>query len=173
MTSPLDIDGYRPGAVGDIIALHARFYAEQWGFGPAFEAYVARDMQSLLSEFTEGRDLMLFAYENGRAVGSACLDGRPHPDAGTDTRGLSRVSGRVRFIILDPAFAGKGMGKRLVGDMVTWADRVGYQHLWLTTFEGLHAARHLYEANDFTLTDAYPGETYGIQMTEQRFDRRR
>lgn len=33
-----------PGPLGDVVALQARTYAEGWGFGPFFEAKLAREM---------------------------------------------------------------------------------------------------------------------------------
>lgn len=31
------VEGYQPGCIGDVAGMHARFYAEHWGFGSFFE----------------------------------------------------------------------------------------------------------------------------------------
>lgn len=161
----IEYDGYRPGALGDVVRLHADYYSEAWGFGRGFEAMIAQELGEIFSTFQEERDHACFAYWGGRAIGSIVIDGRPSPEAGR------AKAARLRFIILDRRFLGRGIGHKLVGEAVAWADTSGYRHLWLTTFEGLDAARRLYEAVGFTLTRAYPGETYGRPLTEQRFDR--
>ena len=163
--SQIEFDGYRPGAVGDIVRLHAIYYAEHWGFGPDFEASCALGFGEILRDYREGRDRLGFAYLDGRAVGSCQVDGRLNAEAGVDN------AARLRFVIVDPALAGKGIGRKLIGDAVDWIDRAGYGHSWLTTFDGLGAARHLYEAAGFTLTETYTASSYGRPLPEQRFDR--
>lgn len=45
-------EAWFPGAVGDIAALHARHDGASHGFGPAFEAKVARELGAFLSAAT-------------------------------------------------------------------------------------------------------------------------
>ena len=46
-----------------------------------------------------------------------------------------------------------------------------YQHVYLWTFEGLHAARHLYDKAGFRLVRQQRGTQWGREVTEQRFER--
>jgi hypothetical protein len=47
---PLTIaESYRPGAIGAITQMHARYYSAHWGFGPFFEAMVASILLSIRS----------------------------------------------------------------------------------------------------------------------------
>jgi len=59
-----------------------------------------------------------------------------------------RSSGRTAWELLPPA-----VGVRTV--------------LW--TFEGLHAARHLYEKSGFQLVEQYRGTQWGTEVNEQQF----
>ena len=45
-----------------------------------------------------------------------------------------------------------------------------YQHVYLWTFEGLHAARHLYDKAGFRLVHEQRGTQWGHDVTEQRFE---
>jgi hypothetical protein len=47
--------------------------------------------------------------------------------------------------------------------------RKGYPEVYLWTFEGLGAARHLYEKHGFVLVEEQPGDGWGMTVKEQRF----
>ena len=40
-----------PGDLGEVVALHGRWYARHWNFGMYFEALVARDLGGFLIDF--------------------------------------------------------------------------------------------------------------------------
>jgi GNAT superfamily N-acetyltransferase len=44
-----------------------------------------------------------------------------------------------------------------------------YQRIYLWTFEGLGAARHLYEKFGFRLVEEQIGEQWGAKVNEQKF----
>jgi DNA-binding MarR family transcriptional regulator len=65
-------EGYQPGCIGDIASLHARFYAEHWGFG----ASSRRWRQNLPSSLAHCQPMALWLYaENGRSLASVAIDG--------------------------------------------------------------------------------------------------
>jgi hypothetical protein len=45
-----------------------------------------------------------------------------------------------------------------------------YPRVYLWTFEGLHAARHLYEKAGLVLAEERRGTQWGTEVTEQRFE---
>jgi RimJ/RimL family protein N-acetyltransferase len=45
-----------------------------------------------------------------------------------------------------------------------------YRKVYLWTFEGLHAARHLYEKFGFKLVQQAEGAQWGKKVTEQKFE---
>jgi hypothetical protein len=47
---------------------------------------------------------------------------------------------------------------------------MAYGKVYLWTFDGLHAARHLYEAMGFKLVEQHKGGQWGTEVTEQRFE---
>jgi GNAT superfamily N-acetyltransferase len=65
---------------------------------------------------------------------------------------------------------GKGVGKRLIQAAVDFCRSQRYPRVYLWTFEGLHAARHLYETAGFQLVEQHRGTQWGTEVIEQRFE---
>ena len=60
------LDGYFPGAVGQITEAHALYYHTHWGFDVSFEAQVARELSEFVTGFHAGRDGLWTARPAGR-----------------------------------------------------------------------------------------------------------
>lgn len=52
-----------------------------------------------------------------------------------------------------------------------FVDAKGFEETQLWTFNGLHAARHLYESHGFKLAEENLGNQWGSEILEQRFCR--
>jgi GNAT superfamily N-acetyltransferase len=65
---------------------------------------------------------------------------------------------------------GRGLGRKLMRSAMQFCRDAGHRHVTLTTFAGLDAARALYEAHGFRLTDEHVDSTWGVPVTEQCFD---
>jgi len=156
----MQICGYVPGSIGRMVELHARYYASNWGFGPYFEAKVANELGELLARLNPARDGFWIATGRDEVVGGIAVDG-----SGAD-------SARLRFFIVDDAHRGAGLGERLMRTALDFCRDSGHQRVFLTTFAGLDAARKLYERHGFMLTEERPDRTWGVELTEQRFDLR-
>jgi DNA-binding MarR family transcriptional regulator/GNAT superfamily N-acetyltransferase len=159
------IEGYRPGCIGDIASLHARFYARHAGFGVYFERKVASELAAFAQGLpAPGRALWL-VMEGARTLGSLAID-----DDG-NAPGTKRVA-HLRWFIIDDALRGTGMGRELMSRAMAFVD-AHYDETYLWTFRSLDAARHLYESFGFELTDEADGDQWGAKVVEQRFVRRR
>jgi GNAT superfamily N-acetyltransferase len=166
MTRRLDLVtamGYTPGCIGRITELHASYYARHAGFGLAFEARVARELTAFCERYDATRDgLWLVTQGDGRVEGSIAIDGmHGHDDAGA----------HLRWFIVSDTLRGQGAGRALLGAAMDFVDARGYGRTVLDTFEGLDAARHLYEAAGFRLVAQAPGAQWGRVVNEQRFER--
>ncbi|MEN4921931.1 helix-turn-helix domain-containing GNAT family N-acetyltransferase [Achromobacter spanius] len=153
------VEGYLPGCIGDIASLHARYYAQASGFGVYFERKVATE----LAEFAEGlpapgRNMWLYV-DNGRTLASIVIDGD-----------LAARQAHLRWFIVDESLRGMGVGRALLARAMAYVDE-RYDETYLWTFKGLDAARHLYEAAGFALTQASEGRQWGSVVVEQRFSR--
>ena len=153
---------FTPGALGEIVALHGRFYATHWGFGPFFESKLAREMANFADRANED-DLVLIASDDDGVAASLILD-LHDPESGD--RGA-----HLRWFICADRCRGTGIGRRFMKTGVAHADKLTGGRMWLRTFAGLHAARHLYESFGFELVSEAEGDAWGTRVLEQEFRR--
>ncbi len=154
------LSGYIPGAIGKVVELHATYYAQQWGFGLLFEAKVATGLASFLSRFDDRYDGFWIAVHDQRIVGSITIDGSE----------AAMTGGHLRWSILDPEYQGRGIGRQLIGEAMRFCEEKNFQRVYLSTFAGLHSARHLYEQWGFKLLEENEGNTWGVCVREQVFE---
>jgi GNAT superfamily N-acetyltransferase len=152
-------EGYVPGAVGRIVELHAGYYHEHWGFGLPFETKVATELAEFLGRYEESRDRFWVVMQDGRIEGSLAIDG-----IHADTEGA-----HLRWFILSDKLRGKGLGRQLMEVAIRFSRSNGYRLVYLWTFDGLNAARHLYEKSGFRLNAEHYGTQWGKEVKEQRF----
>ena len=152
--------GYVPGSLGRVAELHGAYYHDHWRFGLFFEAKVAVELLEFLKRYDERRDGFWTALVNGRVEGSITIDGIHAENEGAHLRG---------FIISD-ALRGKGIGNQLINTAISFCRREGYNRISLWTFEGLGAARRLYEKVGFRLVEEQKGTQWGTEVNEQRFE---
>lgn len=152
--------GYVPGAIGRIVELHASYYHRDWGFGLFFETRVAKEMAEFLSRFDETRDGFWIVSLKNRIEGGIAIDGIK---ATTD-------GAHLRWFILSPEVRGRGLGNKLMEEAVSFCRKKNYKKVYLETFEGLHAARHLYEKFGFKLLHQAEGAQWGKKVIEQKFE---
>jgi GNAT superfamily N-acetyltransferase len=156
----IEFRGYFPGAIGMITEAHAVYYHEHWGFDVSFETQVGRELSEFMAAFEEGRDGFWAATEGGRFAGSVAIDGREaHPEGA-----------RLRWFIVDQNYQGTGLGKSLLRRAVDFCRKTGFPRIYLWTFEGLHAARTLYEGEGFRLCEEHAVNQWGQQITEQMYE---
>lgn len=152
--------GYIPGSIGRISELHGTYYHRDWGFGLYFEAKVASELTAFLQRFDEKRDGIWLAEKKGRIEGAIVIDGIDAENEGA----------HLRWFIVSDALRGKGVGRKLMDKAMAFCRGRGYKKIFLWTFEGLDAARHLYEAAGFRLTRQQRGEQWGTLVNEQCFE---
>ncbi|WP_323118631.1 bifunctional helix-turn-helix transcriptional regulator/GNAT family N-acetyltransferase [Burkholderia alba] len=153
-------EGYQPGCIGDIASLHARFYAEHWGFGSFFEKKVATELAAFAGALpAEGKALWRYV-ENGRSLASLAIDG-------DSASGVAHL----RWFIVDDSLRGSGIGRHLMTRAMRFVDDQRFRQTYLWTFKGLDSARHLYESFGFALTGESEGAQWGAKVVEQRFSR--
>ena len=152
--------GYSPGAIGRVAELNGRYYHDNWGFGLFFEAMMATDLSAFLKRYDASRDGFWTASSRGRIEGHIAIDG-----VNFETKGA-----HLRYFIVSDEFRGTGIGRELITRAVAFCREARHRRVYLWTFEGLHAARHLYEEAGFRLVEMQRGSRWGAEVMEQRFE---
>ncbi len=154
-----ELKGYIPGAIGRIAEMHAIYYHRHWRFGKYFEAKVATELSQFLNRFEEKQDGFWTVCREKRVEGSIAIDGIQASDQGA----------HLRWFITSSILRGRGFGNQLIETAIQFCKNRGYPSVYLWTFEGLAAARHLYEKIGFQLDEEHDGTQWGKTVTEQKF----
>lgn len=108
------------------------------GFGLRFEAFVAQTIaEYILGTNQNGR--IWLAEQGGELVGCTAIVLR---DGG---------AAQLRWVLVDTAVRGTGLGRRLVESSIDWSREQGCDYIFLETTDGLPESQALYEKLGFTV----------------------
>ena len=153
------LKGYYPGVIGRITEEHARYYHDRWDFDVTFETQVSRELSDFIAAYRDQRDGLWVALMAEKFAGCVAIDG---------TQGTGEGA-RLRWFIVTPEFHGLGIGSRLIKEAVEFCRKAGHDVIYLWTFEGLDAARTLYERAGFSLAEEHEIFQWGRNIKEQMF----
>jgi N-acetylglutamate synthase-like GNAT family acetyltransferase len=148
----------RPGDLGRIVELHGELYAREFGWGRAFEAYVAESLGAFVLRGDPATDRFWLAEIGDRLVGSIAIGGRPGP------------SGQLRYFLVDPRVRGRGLGKRLLEEALAFCREREFRSVFLWTASDLPAAAHLYLTAGFRLVEEVPEPGWGHAVVRHRYE---
>ncbi len=142
---------------GAIVRLHREVYARERGFDITFESYV----EGPLSEFLHGlghRERLWVAERDGRMVGCIAIVS------------VSPETAQLRWFLVDPSARGVGLGRHLLDAAVSFSKMCGYDTLILWTESALTTAARLYTAAGFVKTEEKPGQLWGMDLVEEKYE---
>ena len=148
----------QPGDLGYIIYLHGILYKQEFGYGIAFEVYVAKGLHEFITNYSPGKDAIWICEHKGQIVGFLLLVDRGNRSA------------QLRYFILAPAYRGIGLGKKLMNDFLQHLKSKNFNHAYLWTTHEQEAAAGLYKKTGFTLSEEKSSTTFGKPLREQRYD---
>jgi GNAT superfamily N-acetyltransferase len=149
----------RPGDLGAIIAHHGATYRPEYDLDSTFEAYVGASVAEAGKRgFPRPSEGVWIVESNGRHAGSIAFT-----DEGN---GIATL----RWFVLDRELRGRGLGRRLVGEVIDEARGAGFEVLELETFSDLRAAAHLYRSHGFQLLSADTRSRWGRPITYHRYE---
>ncbi|MGH6611826.1 MAG: GNAT family N-acetyltransferase [Burkholderiaceae bacterium] len=150
------VPAYIPGALAQSCALQTRYYARHHGFGAVFEAGRMADIGAFLDRYDASRDGVWLVVQHGCVLGSIVIDSAKRPAA------------QLRWFIVDESLRGSGFGQRLMSAAMDFC-RERFTSVFLETFRGLDAARHLYEQHGFLLRTERRTTEWGPPVVAQKF----
>jgi DNA-binding MarR family transcriptional regulator/N-acetylglutamate synthase-like GNAT family acetyltransferase len=149
----------RPGDMGWVVQSHGALYASEYGFDASFECVVAEIAAKFLTSFDASRERCWIADIDGTQVGSVFL-----------VRHTDEVA-KLRLLLVDPAGRGQGLGRRLVGECISFARQCGYRKITLWTQSNLRTARQIYEKAGFVLVASEPHRSFGQSLVGETWER--
>src|SRR5450631_3551740 len=157
--APAMLRGHRAGDMGWVVQSHGALYASEYGFDASFEALVAEIVAKFLASFDASRERCWIADLDGVQVGSVFL-----------VRHTDEVA-KLRLLLVDPAGRGQGLGQRLVGECISFAQACGYRKITLWTQSILLAARRIYQEAGFELVATEPHRSFGQSLIGETWER--
>ncbi len=154
------IHPYRPGAIGETVRHHAIYYLEHWAFDVRFETQVARDISEFISQMDSSQDGFWWAEKGDKFAGAVAVDGTC----------AGKGQARIRWFIVPERFQNDGVGTLLFDQALQFCRERDFRSVYLWTFEGLGAARKLYERTGFKLVEEQQGSPWGPDILEQKFE---
>ena len=129
----------RCGDLGRIVSLHGEAYEPFGGYGLRFEAYVAQTIADfVLRDNAKGR--IWLAERAGALVGCAAIALREND------------AGQLRWVVVDPAERGEGLGTNLVALALAYCRDQGCRSVHLETTDELPASEKMYMKLGFHIT---------------------
>jgi GNAT superfamily N-acetyltransferase len=147
-----------PGDLGWVVMAHGQVYAEEFGWDNSFEALVAQVVAGYAAEHDPTRERAWVAEVDGERVGCVFCVAK------------DEVTAQLRILLVHPRGRGLGLGARLVDECVEFARRAGYERIVLWTNHPLVAARHVYLAFGFVLTDEESHHSFGHDLVGQTYE---
>jgi DNA-binding MarR family transcriptional regulator/N-acetylglutamate synthase-like GNAT family acetyltransferase len=148
----------RPGDFGWVVARHATFYAEHYGWREPFEGMCAQIVADFATKKDTQRERCWIAERNGQNVGSIFVV--------KETDDIARI----RLLLVDPSAQGLGIGVALVDSCIAFARQAGYRRMTLWTHQVLTTARKIYQRKGFTLTESKPHNSWGVEVVGETWD---
>jgi N-acetylglutamate synthase-like GNAT family acetyltransferase len=148
----------KPGDIGYVTYLHGLVYHKEYNYNINCEVYIAEGFCEFYRNYDLQKDSVWVAEHNGKIVGFLLLIHRKDNAA------------QLRYFILDPAYRGIGLGKKLISLFMESLKQKGYQTAYLWTTSELFSAAHIYKQAGFQLTEEKDSTDFGKPVRHQRYD---
>jgi DNA-binding MarR family transcriptional regulator/ribosomal protein S18 acetylase RimI-like enzyme len=151
----------RPPRLGDIALVasrQAQVYADEFGWDGSYEGLAAEIAGKFAQAHDPVREACWIAEWRGDVAGSIFV-----VDAG---KGVAQL----RLLYVEPKARGLGIGRLLVEQVVRFARDKGYRKVRLWTQESLVAARRIYVAAGFRLTESQPHRSFGKDLVGEYWE---
>lgn len=156
---PFVLRTHRPGDLDWIARRHSEFYGRQQGWDASFGELVSKLCADFEASFDPARARCWIAEIEGAPVGSVAV-----ADSGED--GVAKL----RFLLVEEAARGYGLGARLVDECHRFARAAGYRKMRLWTVDQQREARDIYRGKGYRLVAAEPVHAFGQDMVDETWE---
>lgn len=178
--SAIQEDGYRPGAMAELIRLQLQACRDAYGrdrsplrgrMGPdwssgAFEARLTLEIGRFFERFDPERDYFYGLWRDEKLLGAMALD--------ADAAGEGAYAGaHVRWFVVSLSLSGSGVERHFLSKAVRLAMERRYPRLWLETFAGTGPRAALCERFGFRRVREAPAPEVSAKAVLQRWEARR
>lgn len=146
----------RPGDLGTITWMHGKYYAEENGYGLAFECYVAGGLAEFYRCYDVATNRIWTCMHRGEIIGSLCLMRRGD-------------EAQLRYFFIRKPYRGIKLGRKLMMLFMDFLDECGYASAYLWTVKGLPEAAALYTAFGFVPDEEKASDAFGPALIEQKY----
>ncbi|HEV7490543.1 MAG TPA: helix-turn-helix domain-containing GNAT family N-acetyltransferase [Rhodanobacteraceae bacterium] len=143
---------HRPGDIGWVVQRHGELYAREYAWNEEFEGLVADIAAKFIRDLDIARERCWIAERDGARLGCIFLVAQ------------NKTTAKLRLLLVEPEARGLGLGKRLIGECIAFARKVGYRRIVLWTQDNLDAARHLYARAGFRKTGEESHRSFGNDL---------
>nr|WKN34226.1 helix-turn-helix domain-containing GNAT family N-acetyltransferase [Tunicatimonas sp. TK19036] len=147
------------GDLGFVIRSHGELYQQEYGFGTAFEQYVAKGLVEFSDQYDPDRNRVWVCEHQGKRIGFLLLMDRGE-------------AAQLRYFFIDNSYRGVGLGKKLMQLYIDFLKEKGYRSSYLWTTHELTAAASLYRRHGFQLVEEKPSTDFGKALIEQKYELR-
>jgi N-acetylglutamate synthase-like GNAT family acetyltransferase len=143
-----------------VIAGHLDFYGGAWGVGEEFREYITGALCEVVDRMGADGSRLWVAGAEGEGEFAGCI--------GVAAKGEN--SAQIRCFLVVPGHTGRGLGKRLLNEALSYCRERGFSRVYLWTVRGLDAAAHLYRKAGFAMVEEVTHVVWGKMLTEERWE---
>ena len=155
---PLLLRPHRIGEIGWLIHRQGLLYHLEQGWNGEFETLITRIYAEYEAAPASPPKSLWVAEHDGEVAGSVFILPATGEAAGT---------AQLRMLYTEPAFRGRGIGKRLVEEAVRFSRASGYKRIILWTQDCLVSARRIYQGAGFVLVREERHHSFGVDLNGQ------
>ncbi|SEO59912.1 Acetyltransferase (GNAT) family protein [Salinihabitans flavidus] len=155
MTEDIRLRAFTAEDADWIVERHATLYAQDEGFDGTFGPLVRGIVNAYTDHHDPKREQGWIAEREGARLGSVFCIRHGETEA------------KLRLFLVVPEARGLGLGRRLLLTCMDFARKAGYRRMQLWTHESHKAACALYHAHGWTMTQAKPVKSFGVDLIEQ------
>lgn len=158
---PLILRPHRIGEIGWLVHRQGLLYHLEQGWNGEFETLAAQIYGEYEAAPASPPKSLWIAEQGGEVGGSVFI---------IPAAGEAEGTAQLRMLYVEPAFRGRGIGKRLVEEAVNFCRASGYKRIILWTQDCLVSARRLYQGAGFALLREEPHHSFGVDLNGQYWE---